>query len=231
VNVKSIMKTNPATVTSTDLLSTASQIMLWAGGRHLPVVDVGRIVGVLSGRDILRVEAQREQEIHVVRGAMSAPAHTIMECDSIATAAGRMARERVGCLPVVDGLGQLVGIVTTTDVLGAMAHNVFATRAESMSDDLKEELSRLRTIRDHVRVRAHLGGMELHDIWGRLEDDFAQAERHAANTGDAALEVVRKFRERAEHSYDQLIRGLMHELESSQRTCEKHIEKLGRTTA
>lgn len=100
--------------------------------RHLPVVSGGDLVGVVSQRDILRspgllspvlglgVDTRAALKTLRVEDAMSPTVLTIGAEASIREAAERMLKHRVGCLPVVEG-GALVGIVTTSDLLRAIA--------------------------------------------------------------------------------------------------------------
>jgi len=88
--------------------------------RHLPVVHGGKLVGVLSERDILEYRAKRDFDEDWWRGntadAMRVPVQTAGPEDSLT--AGRMATSKIGALPIVE-LGKLVGLVTVTDVLAA----------------------------------------------------------------------------------------------------------------
>ena len=49
------MTSDPETVEPTDLTGTAAVIMIHGGFRHLPVVDAGEVVGIVSIRDLMRV--------------------------------------------------------------------------------------------------------------------------------------------------------------------------------
>ena len=49
------MTGHPETVEPTDLTGTAAVIMIHGGFRHLPVVDAGEVVGIVSIRDLMRV--------------------------------------------------------------------------------------------------------------------------------------------------------------------------------
>jgi len=130
------MQTKIVTIGEGESLSTAEDIMRLGGVRHMPVVHAGKLVGVLSERDLLRIslsgltsdaKAERRaflQALQVGR-AMSAPPIIIEPHAPIERAARRLAERKIGCLPVVDG-EELVGLLTATDVL---LH--FAERAPS----------------------------------------------------------------------------------------------------
>jgi CBS domain-containing protein len=125
MKIRELMSRNPTTVGETEDLATALQVMLWTGARHLPVVDAGRLVGVLSHHDLL---AKREpggglRLSGLVGDAMTAPAFSVEADETLETAAAKMSVDRLGCLPVVDG-NELVGIVTITDLLAQLATDV-----------------------------------------------------------------------------------------------------------
>ena len=117
------------TVQESDDLKLAAQILLWHGARHLPVLRDGRVVGVLSERDLLARQAalgQRAAGQMSVGEAMSAPALVARPDEDLAVAAERMLENRVGCLPVIDQ-GALVGMLTRSDLLRAIADSPEST--------------------------------------------------------------------------------------------------------
>jgi hypothetical protein len=74
------------------------------------------------------------------------------------------------------------------------------------TDDLKEELKKslvlLRTIRDEVRVKLHLAGMEAKEAWNKLEPHLDAVERMAHDATEAsraavadAVKRLKEFRE------------------------------------
>ena len=197
MSIKNIMSIKVVTVRPNDLLSMAAQVMLWSGGRHLPVVESGEVVGVLSEGDLFRA-ARHEGGARraLVREAMTSPAKTISPTEPVDAAAGRMAAEKIGCLPVLEK-GKLVGIVTTTDVMRAIERDALAKHS-ALEDELGVEVLSLRALRDRLRVQAHLGGMDLRDTWHDLQDEIAQAERLIASAASNAASFVRKVRGRAE---------------------------------
>ena len=123
MQVREIMKRDLVTGRASDSISLSLQAMLWAGVRHLPIVDDGRLVGILSERDILAYRSQHPEfsDGVAVSDVMSAPAHFADPEDGVSVVAKRMADERLGCMPIVDH-GVLVGMVTVVDMLDR-AHN------------------------------------------------------------------------------------------------------------
>jgi len=131
--VATLMTEKVATLGQGDTLDVADGIMSMGRIRHLPVLDRGRVVGVVSQRDLFRSALgaalafgiQRPQELMKsveIRDVMSAPAVTVAPGASVRDAARTMAEKKIGCLPVVEN-GCLVGILTENDVLRyAMAH-------------------------------------------------------------------------------------------------------------
>jgi acetoin utilization protein AcuB len=125
--VADIMTPNPVTVTPRNAIRTAVNLMREGGYRRLPVLDRGRLVGIITDRDLRRAANSpfvvREQWYdnfildHIEVGSCMTPNPlTIEPGASIADAARMMRTHKIGGLPVVAG-GQLVGIITETDLL------------------------------------------------------------------------------------------------------------------
>jgi CBS domain-containing protein len=146
--VRDIMAEKIVTISADDRLSTVEDIMTLGRVRHMPVVRGGRLVGVVSERDLLRASLsnltafgneQRRAFLQAVeiRRVMSAPPVTIHPDATPEEAALVMAEKKIGCLPVVDG-DDLVGLVTETDLLryfagvpGWRPRRLSSTRARS----------------------------------------------------------------------------------------------------
>lgn len=125
--VRDIMREKVVTISASDTLSTVEDIMRLGGVRHLPVVRAGRLVGVVSERDLLRVSLSNLNEsgtderraflyLLEIERAMSAPPIVVGPSATVDKAARLMAENKIGCLPVVEG-EELVGLVTATDLL------------------------------------------------------------------------------------------------------------------
>ena len=100
------------------------------GIRHLPVLEGGWLIGVISDRDLRsatpalgdpsRAEALERIQVgdEMLRDVVTARPE-----DPVEDAAAAMYKGKIGCLPVVDG-DDLVGIVTSSDVMRALARLV-----------------------------------------------------------------------------------------------------------
>ena len=121
------MQRKIVTIGAGDSLSTVEDIMTLGGVRHMPVVHAGKLVGVVSERDLLRgslsnltrigSEERRAflQVVEITR-VMSTPPIVIDPDASVRHAALLMAENKIGCLPVLRD-GELLGLITETDVL------------------------------------------------------------------------------------------------------------------
>ncbi len=129
--VRDIMTTEVTTLGRNDSLQLAKDIMTLGRVRHFPVLDDGKVVGVVSQRDLYKAslgsvmkygeKAQRAfLEGIAVKEVMSDPPITIAPHASVQEAARLMMEKKIGCLPVLDG-AQLVGLVTETDMLKLVA--------------------------------------------------------------------------------------------------------------
>ena len=97
---------------------------------HLPVVRDGKLAGMLSTADVLKLEFFLPRngtdrtalltERFPLEKLMHAPAVSVSPGTSVAVAAERMIEAAVHALPVVDEAGQVLGIVTTTDVIRSL---------------------------------------------------------------------------------------------------------------
>ncbi|MDH5671089.1 MAG: CBS domain-containing protein [Myxococcales bacterium] len=137
MKVKDVMQRKVTTVAEDDKLGLALQLMLWNEIRHLPVLRAadGRVTGIVSERDVLRARQGGDDGQVLerqVREFMTSPVDHIHPNAELADAAADLSTRKLGCLPVVDG-GELVGIVTVSDLLGTMAQSPLK-RSEPLRD-------------------------------------------------------------------------------------------------
>jgi acetoin utilization protein AcuB len=109
--------TSPAECIPPDMLfRDALALMREKGCRRLPVIDGGKLVGIVTDRDLLRAVMRYIDAPVEVRDLMTTSVVTTGMEDSLREAARTMMERRLGGLPVVDADGQVQGIVTETDI-------------------------------------------------------------------------------------------------------------------
>lgn len=120
--VGQFMSTDLFTVRPDDIVDLAASVMDWRHVRHVPVEDdSGRLVGLVSHRDVLRMLVRGSPGGGVfVRDIMKAAPVTVSPATPTLEAVELMRARGVGCLPVVER-GVLVGIITAKDFLDAAA--------------------------------------------------------------------------------------------------------------
>jgi CBS domain-containing protein len=116
--VKDVMIGNVISVDSSATLAEAAQLMRDGNVGVLPVVEAGRLRGLLTDRDIVVRAVARGLDARSTRVAECAtPDIVSAKPEWSADEAGRaMARHQIGRLPVVDEDGHLVGIVTLSSL-------------------------------------------------------------------------------------------------------------------
>ncbi|QXD15461.1 CBS domain-containing protein [Rhodocaloribacter litoris] len=162
--VQDIMYGPVVTVAPGDTLADAYRIMHERDIRHLPVVETGRLVGIVTDRDLRFATsalhpAPFPPEARVADVMMRAP-KTATPDDPVEEAALKMRTYRIGCLPVVES-GRLVGIVTVTDLLDAFVRMTgVEVPGSRLVVQLDEERDRLTALVARIAAR----GVNLHAV-------------------------------------------------------------------
>ncbi|MBK7872619.1 MAG: CBS domain-containing protein [Saprospiraceae bacterium] len=129
--VNAIMTTNVISVAPNDTMDKVHSIFQKDNIHHLPVTENGKIVGILSYSDYLRLQNSftlfntlRSEVTNLVlmksllvKEVMTKQVAKVQPNDTIEVAAGYFRENRFHALPVVDSDGTLVGILTTYDLL------------------------------------------------------------------------------------------------------------------
>lgn len=127
--VKNRMTKNPYTITSNESITDAVALMREKNLKRLPVVDGGKVVGIITLSDIQKVSPTKATSLSVfeinyllsktvVKDAMTKKPLTIEEDSLIEEAAVIMRQNRIGTLPVIKN-GILTGIITESDIFDA----------------------------------------------------------------------------------------------------------------
>lgn len=128
VPVSEIMTKKVITLTTQDDLTTAEELFKKNRIRHMPVTSGNKVVGMLSYTDLLRIsfaDAVDEHEQNVdtmvynmftIEQVMAKDVISVSSNTTIQQVASFLSKKEFHALPVVDE-GELVGIVTTTDLI------------------------------------------------------------------------------------------------------------------
>ena len=121
MRIADVMPPNPQTVRSADTLQSAARLMDELNVGVLPVVDEGELLGVVTDRDIVirSTSAGQDPTTARVSDAMTTDARTLTEDASVDEAVEIMEEHQLRRVPVVDGSGRLVGIVSLGDLAAA----------------------------------------------------------------------------------------------------------------
>jgi acetoin utilization protein AcuB len=160
--VNEIMRRPVTVVQAATPLGEAFQLLQARGFRHLPVTDQGRLVGVVTDRDLRFATSSLSPAPRAagdpVSLIMSSPPLTADPLDPVEDAARIMRDRKIGCLPVLDG-AELVGILTGMDLLDALMLLTGATKPSSRMEvalaDRPGELARLTAFLAARHVNIH----------------------------------------------------------------------------
>lgn len=128
-----LMTQDPLTASVTTTIGEAIQMMRELDVRHLPVVDNGELVGMISDRDLRAisfVDVMEDSDLTALRRRLDGTVGEVMNADLLQVSdetgvdeiVELMIEHRVGAVPVVEtGTNTLRGIVSYIDVLRAAA--------------------------------------------------------------------------------------------------------------
>jgi len=125
--VRAFMSAAPFTIGRAQSLTVAQRLMRAHGIRHLPVLDCGRLVGLLSERDVFLIESLPGTNPTDVRAeeAMVQELLTTAPDAPLAEVIRAMVERKVGSAVVLEG-DHVVGVLTTIDALRALLDQLAA---------------------------------------------------------------------------------------------------------
>ena len=129
--VSEIMRREVVTLSAREKLDLTQDLMSLGRVRHLPVVDDDqRVVGIVSDRDLLAAAMTDVLDFEAVSRrtflrsievaeVMTKDVVSVMPDTSIGEVARILVERKIGAVPVVDAGGELLGLVTETDLIAA----------------------------------------------------------------------------------------------------------------
>ena len=151
MRVEDLMKSKVFTVEQHDLIDRVFFLIHYEKVRHIPVVEKGKVIAIVSDRDLYKALGPKNNsnaiepasdkntvELHVVpqkvQHIMRRGVLTVHPDTYVSEAAAIMAEHKVGALPVVDKDNKLVGIISATDI-----HRVFS-KSEKSSEKREQRI-------------------------------------------------------------------------------------------
>jgi acetoin utilization protein AcuB len=121
-HVRAYMSVVPHTIGRTQTMAKAHEVMRGHRIRHLPVLEGGRLVGIVSDRDLHLVETLKDvdPEQVLVEDAMTPEPYCVTPETPLRDVVQTMAEHKYGCALVVER-GLVMGVLTTVDVCRALA--------------------------------------------------------------------------------------------------------------
>jgi len=118
MKVSDAMTGQVSTAAPTDTVRTVAQMMAHVETGAVPIVDNGKVVGLVTDRDIvLRVVAEGRSFDSPISEAMTeGEVHSVKEDDVLADATAKMASHQIRRLVVLNDAGALTGILSLGDV-------------------------------------------------------------------------------------------------------------------
>lgn len=120
--IKDYMSSHVHSIGADQKLSHAHEVMRMHHIRHLPVLQGGKLVGIISERDVFWMETLKDgegDEMLIEEGMTPLP-YSVSPEAPLAEVAREMAENKYGAAVVISG-GDVVGVFTTVDALRALA--------------------------------------------------------------------------------------------------------------
>ena len=162
--VKDWMSKDLVTIEEDTSIMKASKVMKQNNIQHLPVLSKGRLVSIVSDRDLKEATPSKATTLDIhemyflldkvtVKSLMPKQLFTIAPGDTVEKAAAAMLKHHISALPVVDAQGTLAGIITKGDIFRAFVSiSGIHQGALAMGLELPDQPGSIKTVTDVIRA-------------------------------------------------------------------------------
>ena len=162
--VKDWMNKDLVTIEEDTSIMKASKIMKQHNIQHLPVLRQGRLVSIVSDRDLKEAAPSKATSLDIhemyylldkvtVKNLMPKQLFTIAPGDTVERAAAVMLKHHISALPVVDAESALAGIITKGDIFRAFVSiSGIYQGALAMGFELPDQPGSIKTVTDVIRA-------------------------------------------------------------------------------
>jgi len=161
--VKDWMSKDLVNIDADTSIMKASRVMKQNKIKHLPVLSKGRLVGIVSDRDLKEATPSKATTLDIhemyhlldtitVKSLMPKDLYTIAPGDTVEKAAAVMLKNHISALPVVDANGALTGIITQGDIFQAFVSiSGVYQGALAMGFELADQPGSIKNVTDVIR--------------------------------------------------------------------------------
>ena len=140
VAVKDWMSTDLVTATPDTPFAELARSLAAHRIRHIPIVVGAKLRGLVSNRDMLGARpADAGQGTLLATHIMSRKLRTVSPDECLSEAGDQLLREKLGCFPVVDGQGTLVGILSESDFVRFARRQLNCHHGEGQQEDILKD--------------------------------------------------------------------------------------------
>src|SRR4030042_315438 len=162
--VKDWMSKDLVTIEEDTSIMKASKIMKQKNIQHLPVLSQGRLVSIVSDRDLKEAAPSKATALDIhemyylldkvtVKSLMPKQLYTIAPGDTVEKAAAVMLKHHISALPVVDAKSALAGIITKGDIFRAFVSiSGIHQGALAMGLELPDQPGSIKNVTDVIRA-------------------------------------------------------------------------------
>jgi acetoin utilization protein AcuB len=163
--VQDYMSKDLITIDEDASIMRASKIMKQNGIRHLPILRKGRLVGIVSDRELKEATPSKATTLDIhemyhlldqvkVKSLMPKQLYTITPGETVEKAAAMMLKRNISALPVVDPQGMLQGIITKGDVFRSfVAVSGINVASLAMGFELQDRPGAIKEVTDVIRAQ------------------------------------------------------------------------------
>ena len=223
IGIERVMSTNPTTIGVDDDISQARALLESGELHHLPVVIHDKLVGIVSSADLLKCYAMSgdltKSATATVKDIMEIKPTVLERRSMLSDAAKKLARGGFHALPVVDADQTLVGIVTSSDLVTHLLHQL-PTDDGSLHEATHTDIGTRISDEEIAEVVAHAEKALENGEHNRVAEVllyFRQRNRALRRACQAADLYIRSGHAEREHSV------LIKRLEEARKVFEKHL--------
>jgi acetoin utilization protein AcuB len=153
--------------------------------RRVPVVEDGRLLGIVTKSDLLGT-AKKHAAVTTIANVMTRKPFAVQQEDTLEAAASLMLKEKISGLPVLDG-DRLVGVITESDLFRALCGMLgIGEKGARVVMTVRDDADLLETVESRLQGLAVRSLVTVHDPKRNVWDVMMRVRGRAAASKNAA---------------------------------------------